>query len=62
MFYTVTLLDKDGYELSVNHDVQGLKLAKETAKGMLTDPEYTDGAYKVEIHDDDDKIVWDKFK
>lgn len=57
-FYTVTTLDIEGYELSTDADVQGLKEAKRRARDMLS----TDSqASKAEVTNDAGECVFDVF-
>lgn len=60
MWYTVTLFDEDDNTI-VSDDINGLPAAKAEAKAMLSDDEYADDAYKVEVSNESGEIVWDKF-
>jgi hypothetical protein len=60
-YFTVVLFDEDLNELAKTVDVAGLDNAKRTAKDYLIDSEYEDDAYLVEIWNDDNETVWDKF-
>jgi predicted NUDIX family phosphoesterase len=61
-FYTVTLYDADKTEIAVHHDVIGLKPAEKEARDMLADPEYKDSAHYVQVTNDNNVVVYDKFK
>ena len=58
---TLVLLDREGFELAVDHDVT-IKQGKITAARLLhKSSEYTE-AYKAEIRNADGVCVWDSFK
>jgi predicted NUDIX family phosphoesterase len=60
-YYTVTLYDADKTEIAVHHDVEGLKPAEKDARDLLADPEYKDCAHYVQVTNDNDVVVYDKF-
>jgi hypothetical protein len=60
MFYNVTLLDADGFELAYECDLSTKSEARNRARELLADPLYLDN-FKVEVRDDRGVCIWDKF-
>lgn len=57
-YYTVIVLDRGGYTITEDPDVEGLKNAKQRARDGVG--EYAD-AHKAEVRNDKGECLWDVF-
>lgn len=61
MYYTIIVFDIDGCELATTEE-RSFMDAKRVGHERITDKEYlAAGAYKVEVRDDHNVCIWDKF-